>query len=348
MVCGFRPMAACAEDVDPSSYTIEEIWKALEERHTAVKSAHVTFTTRQWRSEEMAADAAAAGTPAGEAKPGDRKPAAKWSPEYSCEFWIKGDFARYSSKIPSYAFGDRGVLVPETRAFNGVRMQSLTEHAKPDQPPATGTVASATAFDQWEYTDLLPLSYCFRPLRREFLGIDVSQWQIDPHPIKIDGENCIEVVRQVSSSDGPSRETRVALDPARRFLPVRYSSGSPGKPTVVVDWTCENRSGIDVPKSWKHVFRGKKSGDLLFSGECKLTSFEANPEVSDEFFTLIYPTSASIVDSTRGQTFIVQADGSWKPYGRTVTPVDSGQSLLWLWCMVSFAVIVAIMRWRKR
>jgi hypothetical protein len=104
-------------------------------------------------------------------------------------------------------------------------------------------------------------------------------------------------------------DAKVWVDPAKDFLPVRYTKGELKslRSEMEIEYALDEKLGL-VPQSWTSK-QYDSTGKLYVSDTAKVLEYSVNKPLADPDFELDLPVGTRIYDQTSRKEFIVRAGG---------------------------------------
>lgn len=307
--------------------TLGEIQRVWQERHRVVDTARLGWTFELTFSSDQASRLIAdstggemTATPDAELK----LPASRSS------VVLSADRVRYESTGASFASGERGAPVPHLSAFDGQVQQYLTDRTGRPNQRSQGSIGNMGAFDEWQNSDLLPITFALRPLRPEAFGPDTGRWRVDPRPSVVDGRQCVVISSADPKSPPEARhQYNFYLDLNRKFVPLRVTSVTDGHVIIKIAMRYEREGELFwIPSGWTSTWFTRQ-GKVMTVSEIRDVDATINEPVPDKTFQIEFPVGTVITDKRKGnQHFIVQKNGSWSPYDPHTALIDKRKAMI--------------------
>jgi len=219
-----------------------------------------------------------------------------------------GEKFRYESIGLTYRNGLNGEELKRISSFNGKLEQVF--YPKGVVPLDRGIISECGSFGGIRSLPLLGLMLAFRPLRSTELGRAEGRLRLLDEPVVIDDREVLVLEKEVDER-GLSELLKVIfyIDPAREYLPLRYTVMVGGRLSTQVDIGYEQDEKVGwVPINWS-VVRYNKVGNLLhYSCKGKVLNYSINEDIPASVFEIDFPVGTQMTDTRKGNYVLAQPD----------------------------------------
>jgi hypothetical protein len=208
----------------------------------------------------------------------------------------------YDEKIPSPqgdGYGAKGSL----QIFDG-RVSKFFQPYSPSVTYPTVTINDGQADSIVRNVRFIPVGIVYRPIGTTNGFFDRTKLELTSKPAMADGNACLVMKYQ---------DDTVWVDPAKNFIPTRYSCTSRGVTTMSIDikYSHDPKHGW-VPTSWNYAKLSPK-GETLTSISCKAVRYKLNEDIPNDTFEIQYPPGTWVQDWTKNDTYIIREGKGPRP-----------------------------------
>jgi len=184
----------------------------------------------------------------------------------------------------------------------------------------TSTEACASARD----IRLFPIRLAYRAFDTTMGVLDEAGLTLTETKSIVDDRSC-RVLRQ----RGDWFEHTIWVDPARSFVPLRYTRSRQGvvRTQVEISYSEDKEYGW-VPTSWNIVLLNKQTSNIQESWSGTVTEYKLNHPIPDVTFQLTYPPGTWVHDYVTDQEYIIRGGGNRRPILRGEYTGDNYEQLL--------------------
>ncbi len=237
---------------------------------------------------------------------------------------------------------------------------AVCKRSFPDDEIRSGFVYAADRQPWARDLRLLPLLLFFRPVAADFGTFDPRQCQLVTMDAVVGGTRCYLVKQHALKED-----QLVWVDPARDYVPIRYSYYYPHRSTTMPAGTIDMEYARDphhgwVPSSWVNT-RLNERGDALERYTLRVSKYSINSPLGSDVFDIPFGPDTWVQNYVTKESYILKANGIKRPVLPGEFTGDNFRDMLradppsgWPWAttiIVITAIIVAaagIFLYRRR
>ncbi|MDY3561066.1 hypothetical protein R5W23_002325 [Gemmata sp. JC673] len=241
-------------------------------------------------------------------KPTDVVPPADVTNPETASLLVDGARLRYEYRSKVYSVGDKSWADLNYRSIYDGKTGAYLEddqtylYVSRDAGPRPPHVSSIFSF---------PALLTLRPAEPVLTGFGIGTFDVTGRTVTVDKTVCVEL----SYSGAPGNATKVLVDPARNYLPMRTQRVIESGPYSVMQcdfsYAAHDRLGWS-PTGWRWSAVVRKGGTVALSVRATVTEFEVEASIQPMAFDTSAPPNSLVEDATgeKLERYVVRPDGS--------------------------------------